>query len=121
LEGAFAALDARGRQLLDRLWSGLRELPGVSVYGPPPGAPRTPTVSFAVRGVLSDDVARALAERAVFVSNGDFYATTAVARLGHASDGVVRAGCACYTTLDEVERLLAGVGALAKRAGSPRP
>jgi len=66
-----------------------------------------------VRGLASEAVARALAERAVFVSNGDFYATTAVARLGHAVDGVVRAGCACYTTLDEVERLLDGVEALA--------
>ena len=32
----------------------------------------------------SEDVAQALAERAVFVSNGDFYATTVVRRLGHA-------------------------------------
>jgi cysteine desulfurase family protein (TIGR01976 family) len=121
LAAAFTALHSRGQQLVERLWSGLRALDGVSVYGPPPGEPRTPTVSFTLRGVPSDDVARALAERAVFVSNGDFYATTAVARLGHASDGVVRAGCACYTTLDEVERLLDGVRALRSRAGSPRP
>jgi cysteine desulfurase family protein (TIGR01976 family) len=121
MEGAFKALHARGQQLVERLWSGLRALEGVAVYGPSPSEPRTPTVSFALRGVPSDDVARALAGKAVFVSNGDFYATTAVARLGHAADGVVRAGCACYTTLDEVERLLDGVGALVRRAGSPRP
>ena len=121
LGSAFTALHARGQQLVERLWSGLRALDGVSVYGPPPSEPRTPTVSFTVRGVSSEDVARALAEKAVFVSNGDFYATTAVARLGHAADGVVRAGCACYTTLDEVERLLDSVAALVRRAGSPRP
>jgi selenocysteine lyase/cysteine desulfurase len=46
------------------------------------------------------------------VSNGDFYATTIVERLGLAGDGLVRAGCACYTTEDEVERLIAGVRAL---------
>ena len=85
----------------------------MSVYGPPPSEPRTPTVSFTVSGLASEAVARALAERAVFASNGDFYATTVVARLGHAVDGVVRAGCACYTTLDEVERLLEGVRVLA--------
>ena len=50
----------------------------------------------------------------VFVSNGDFYATTVVRRLGHAEDGVVRAGCACYTTLDEVNRLVEGVAELAR-------
>jgi selenocysteine lyase/cysteine desulfurase len=45
----------------------------------------------------------------VFVSNGDFYATTVVERLGLTAEGLVRAGCACYTTADEVDRLLAGV------------
>jgi len=28
-------------------------------------------------------------------------------------DGLVRAGCACYTTMDEVDRLLDGVRAIA--------
>lgn len=115
LEAAFATLHARGEQLLARLWSGLREIPGVTVYGPPPREPRTPTIAFTMRGMPSEHVSRALADRAVFVSSGDFYATTAVARLGRAEDGLVRAGCACYTTPDEVERLIDGVGELARR------
>ena len=114
LEAVFAALHARGQVLVERLWSGLRGIPGVTLYGPPPTEPRTPTVSFTVRGVPSEYVARALAERAVFVSHGDFYALTAVARLGQAKDGVVRAGCVCYTTADEVDRLLDGIRALAR-------
>jgi selenocysteine lyase/cysteine desulfurase len=44
----------------------------------------------------------------VFVSSGDFYATTVVERLG-LKDGLVRAGCACYTTEEEVDRLVEGV------------
>jgi cysteine desulfurase family protein (TIGR01976 family) len=115
LEAAFAMLHARGQELLERLWSGLREIPSVTLYGPSPSEPRTPTVAFTVRGTPSEDVARALAERAVFVSNGDFYATTVVARLGHTADGVVRAGCACYTTAEEVDRLVDGVRQLARR------
>jgi selenocysteine lyase/cysteine desulfurase len=54
-------------------------------------------------------VAAALAKQGVFASNGDFYATTVIERIGHAADGVVRAGCACYTTEAEVDRLIAGV------------
>ena len=53
----------------------------------------------------------------MFVSNGDFYATTVVERLGLARDGLVRAGCACYTTADEVDRLVEGVGARRLSAG----
>jgi selenocysteine lyase/cysteine desulfurase len=51
----------------------------------------------------------------VFVSHGDFYATTVVERMGQGRDGLVRAGCACYTTAEEVDRLLAGVRELAGR------
>jgi selenocysteine lyase/cysteine desulfurase len=69
-------------------------------------------VSFTIDGRSSDEVAVALAGEGVFVSNGDFYATTVVERLGLTGRGLVRAGCACYTTTDEVDRLIAGVAAL---------
>jgi selenocysteine lyase/cysteine desulfurase len=36
-----------------------------------------------------------------------------VTRLGHARDGVVRAGCAAYTTEEEVDRLVEGVREIA--------
>jgi cysteine desulfurase family protein (TIGR01976 family) len=109
-----AEMHERGRALLARLWVGLARLDGVRVYGPGPEAPRTPTVSFAVHGVPSQAVAEALVERGVFVSSGDFYATTVVRRLGHADDGLVRAGCALYTTEEEIDRLVAGVAAVAR-------
>jgi selenocysteine lyase/cysteine desulfurase len=85
------------------------------MYGPTPDKPRTPTVAFTVKGKPSMQVATELVEHAVFASNGDFYATTVVDRLGQAKDGMVRAGCACYTSSDEVERLIEGVRAIAAR------
>jgi cysteine desulfurase family protein (TIGR01976 family) len=106
-------LHARGESLLARLWEGLRTIRSVTVYGPPPGSPRTPTVSFVVAGAPSQKVAHALTARGVFVSHGDFYATTVAERLGHGADGLVRAGCSVYTTLEEVDRLLDGVRQLA--------
>jgi cysteine desulfurase family protein (TIGR01976 family) len=115
LAAAFAELHTRGQELVDRMWNGLAAIPGVTLYGPPPGAPRTPTIAFTVRGTTTEAVARALADDAVFVSNGDFYATTVMERLGRGADGVVRAGCACYTTASEVDRLLDGVRRLAAR------
>ena len=116
LETALAELHRRGRGLFERLWAGLGEIPGVTRYGPPPDSPRTPTVSFVVAGRSADEVARGLAQRAVFVSSGDFYALTVARRLGHEFDGLVRAGCACYTTQSEIDRLLEGVRA-ASRSG----
>jgi len=110
---AFAALHERGQGLARRLWEGLGGIAGVELYGPPPGRPRTPTVGFTVAGRTTDEVATGLAGEGVFVSNGDFYASTVVERLGLAPHGLVRAGCACYTTSDEVDRLVAGVRRLA--------
>ena len=116
LARTFAALHARGTALVARLWAGLSVIPGVTPYGPPAGAARTPTVSFSVRGCTADEVAVALAERALFVSSGDFYATTLVERLGlTAQGGAVRAGCACYTSEEEIDRLLAEVREVAGR------
>ncbi len=113
LASAHAALHQRASALFTRLWEGLGALPGVTRHGPPPGRPRTPTIAFTVAGRTSREVAQALAGQGVFVSHGDFYASTIVAQLGHAVDGLVRAGCACYTTAEEVERLIAGVATLA--------
>lgn len=109
----FEELHRRGQTLVTRLYEGLAAIPGVTVYGPPPDAPRTPTIAFVVRDRTSNEVARELASRGLFLSNGDFYATTVVRRLGHAEDGLVRAGCACYTSGQEVERLVAAVAEIA--------
>ena len=57
-------------------------------------------------------VARHLAARGVFLSHGDFYAKTVVDRLGLQPEGLVRAGCACYTTQEEVDRLIEGVASI---------
>ncbi|MFN7944578.1 MAG: cysteine desulfurase-like protein [Blastocatellia bacterium] len=109
LDTVFNELHARGSELLKRMWEGLAAIDGVRLYGPPPEAPRTPTVSFTIKGRNSTEVARALLSRGVFASNGDFYALTVAQRMGVADEGFLRAGCACYTTAEEVDRLLAGV------------
>lgn len=109
LAAAYAGLHERSADLTRKLWSGLAATDGVRLYGPSPDLPRTPTVSFTVDGVASTEVARRLAARGLFLSHGDFYAATIVERLGLGEEGLVRAGCACYTTADEVERLIDGV------------
>ena len=114
LERAFAAIHQRKRALFARLWEGLGAIDGVTRYGPAAQAARTPTAAFTVRSIDSEQVARALAERGVFLSHGDFYAATIVAKLGFAEAGVVRAGCAIYTTPDEIDRLLDGIASLTR-------
>jgi cysteine desulfurase family protein (TIGR01976 family) len=112
LISAFSALHERGAELTRKLWTGLATIEGVTLYGPQPNSPRTPTVAFTVRGAPSSQVAAQLAERGLFVSHGNFYAATVVERLGLGDEGLVRAGCACYTTAQEIDRLIGGVRAI---------
>jgi cysteine desulfurase family protein (TIGR01976 family) len=109
LAATMTALHIRGEGLFSRLWEGLSAIEGTHCFGPPPGRPRTPTVSFAVDGIPSVELAKSLAREGIFVSNGNFYATTVVERLGYAREGLMRAGCACYTTEEEVDRLIDAV------------
>jgi cysteine desulfurase family protein (TIGR01976 family) len=109
LSAAYAALHARAAHQFRRLWEALGTRPALTRYGPAPGVPRTPTVSFTIRNVPSTDAARRLAELGLFLSHGDFYAHTVVERLGLHPEGLIRAGCACYTSDDEIERLIQAV------------
>ena len=114
--GVSRSWTAAGWRLVQRLLDGLgRHSPACGSSDRPPrprGHPRSRS-PWATRH--PDAVADALAEEAVFVSTGDFYATSVVRRYGLASrGGLVRAGCAAYTTADEVDRLLAGVARLAR-------
>lgn len=113
LGSALAGLEERGERLFRILWEGLGEVDGVRRFGPPPGEPRTPTVSFSVEGVGPRSVSSQLADRGVFVSHGDFYAPGVLRGLGMEERGLVRAGCACYTTEREVRRLVDGVASIA--------
>ncbi|MDH3427232.1 MAG: aminotransferase class V-fold PLP-dependent enzyme, partial [Gemmatimonadota bacterium] len=117
LDRTFEVLHERGSALGERLWDGLDRIPGVHLYGPSPDRPRTPTVAFSADRIASAELAgRLAAEHGVFVSHGHFYAPDTLEDLSVTdSTGLVRAGCACYTTNDEVDRLVAGVRDIVRR------
>lgn len=115
LDLAFERLEQRGAEVARRMGDGLAAVDGVRVFGPPAEGARTTTFSFTVRGRTSDEVTRLLAEeRGVFTSHGDFYATTVIEDLDVGADGLVRAGAACFTTDQEIDRLVEGVAALVR-------
>jgi cysteine desulfurase family protein (TIGR01976 family) len=109
LRRVFQETHRRNIALFNRLWNALSSLPRVTLYGPPPDSPRTPTLAFTIEGCTSTDAARRLAEKGLFLSHGDFYAYTVVQRLGLAPEGLIRAGCAIYTTEEEIDRLIEAV------------
>jgi len=110
LDRLFEELVPREDALLARLWEGLSDLPAVRLYGPPPNDLRAPTVSFSVGDLPARTVSARLADDVgVFLSHGDFYAATVLDRFGKREQGFVRAGVSVYNTIEEVDRVLAGM------------
>jgi selenocysteine lyase/cysteine desulfurase len=60
------------------------------------------------------ELAARLARQGIFASHGNFYAQTVVQRLGHEHDGLLRLGCACYTSEEEVGRVIDAVRRIAR-------
>ncbi|ADV67134.1 cysteine desulfurase-like protein [Deinococcus maricopensis] len=109
----YAAADAHERALTDRVLSGLRDLPHVTLYGPQTTEGRVATFAMRVQGLTPHETALKLAQRGVSVAAGHFYAVLPMTRLGLMPDGVVRASLAHYNTHDDITRLLDGLAALA--------
>ncbi len=109
LASAFPGMHANEVELTRALWNGLALIDGIRLYGPGLDRDRTSLVSLTVGDHPSEIVSKALVEKGIFASHGDFYATTVVERLGVEKQGLLRVGCSVYTTRDEIERLLEGV------------
>jgi cysteine desulfurase family protein (TIGR01976 family) len=106
-------MDALGKaegDVFAPLLEGLLALPGVTVHGPRDLEDRTPTVCFSVGDLTADEVATALAHEQVAVWGGSYYAVEVMDALGLTErGGAIRAGVSCYTTAEDVDRLLAAV------------
>ena len=105
------AITAHERALGERFLALLPD--AVTLHGLPTMAGRVPTFCFSVPGQTARSVAEHLATRDVAVWWGNYYALETMRRLGlDEVDGAVRAGIVHYNTVEEVDRLLAGVGEL---------
>jgi cysteine desulfurase family protein (TIGR01976 family) len=109
------AAEAYEQPLAKRLREQLGGIRGLTLYGPPEGAPRTSTVSFTLDGYTAEQACRALGERALFAWDGHFYAIRLVEALGLMErGGLIRVGLAPYNTAGELERLVEAVADLAR-------
>lgn len=101
------AVEEHERELVAAALAGLSEVPGVRVIGPASMDDRGSPVSFVVDGVHAHDVGQVLDDDGVAVRVGHHCAWPLHRRFGIAA--TARASFAVYNTLDEVDRLVAGV------------
>ncbi len=101
------AVEAHERELVAAALEGLSGIDGVRVIGPTSMEDRGSPVSFVVDGVHAHDVGQVLDNDGVAVRVGHHCALPLHRRFGLAA--TARASFAVYNTVDEVDRLVAGV------------
>lgn len=106
-ELGMAAVEEHEAELVAAALEGLATVPGVRIVGPTDMVDRGSPVSFVVEGVHAHDVGQVLDDEGVAVRVGHHCAWPLHRRFGVAA--TARASFAVYNTLDEVDRLVAGV------------
>ncbi|RAV15754.1 cysteine desulfurase [Mycolicibacterium sp. GF69] len=106
-EVGMAAVQAHEADLVAATLDGLATIDGVRIIGPTSLENRGSPVSFVVDGVHAHDVGQVLDDEGVAVRVGHHCAWPLHRRFGIAA--TARASFALYNTLDEVDRLVAGV------------
>ncbi|MEO9819618.1 MAG: cysteine desulfurase-like protein [Paracoccaceae bacterium] len=99
--------------LTNLLIDGLKQIPGVSIFGitnPNRITHRVPTVSIRHAAVSPSNIAQTLAKAGIFVWHGHNYAYEPARSLGLPLDeGVVRIGLSHYNTKEEVETIISNI------------
>ncbi len=117
MERGVDAIRAHEMALAERLIDGLREIPGVTVYGPCDAARQTATVSFNIAGMEPSEVGMRLDEEHEILCRVGLHCAPAAHRtLGTFPAGTVRFGMGVFNTADEVDAALAAVSNLAREA-----
>ncbi|MGE3875802.1 MAG: cysteine desulfurase-like protein [Parvibaculaceae bacterium] len=100
-------------RLCNRLIAGLSPFKGLKIRGIASANAahrRVPTVSFTIEGTRPEVLAKAFAEKNIFVWSGHNYAVEPVARMGLMEQGgVLRVGLAHYNTEAEVDAFISAL------------
>ncbi len=108
LNDAMQKINSYEHKLALMLYSGLKKIKGVNIFGPTFDEPlRAPTVSFTIDGITASDACRKLGEKGLCLWDGHFYAIRAVELLGLLDKGgLIRAGISIYNNEEEIRRLI---------------
>lgn len=115
--GGPAAVGAREHVLARRLWEGVHDVPGVTVYGGWSVAPERcgGIVALNVDGLDSAEVADALSSGWGIACRAGAHCAPLMHRaLGTERQGIVRLSCGWFNTEDEIDTTVAAVRAIAE-------
>ena len=105
------------RSVTERALEAAQAIPGLTVYGPAAGVPRSPLLAFNVAGMDPMRVANGLNELGVESRAGCHCATLAHRDLGLTPPASCRLSFTLYTSIDDIERAMDALRRVAAGAG----
>jgi cysteine desulfurase family protein len=110
MERCIKAIRAHEMELTEALNDGLRDIPGVAVYGPIEATERTAVVSFTVAGRQVSEIGLRLEEEVEVLCRVGLHCAPAAHRtIGTFPEGTVRLAPGVFTTREDVATVLRGV------------
>jgi cysteine desulfurase/selenocysteine lyase len=106
IESTMNAVARHTAAVTERALQAAQDIPGLTVYGPAPGAPRSPLLAFNVAGMDPVRVADGLNELGVESRAGCHCATLAHRDLGLTPPASCRLSFTLYTSVEDVERAM---------------
>jgi cysteine desulfurase/selenocysteine lyase len=106
------------RAVTERAMHAAYDIAGLTVYGPPPGKPRSPLVAFNLRGVDPLQLAERLNEVGVESRAGCHCATLAHHDLGLTPPASCPLSFALYTSTNDVDRAMDALRRATKRCAA---
>lgn len=101
--------------LIGNLIEGLREIPGISFYGPENLTDRMATLSFNIKGLSPSEVASRLEnESGILCRPGLHCAPSAHKTIGTFPEGTIRFSLGCFNTLEEVRHAIEAIDHMAR-------
>jgi cysteine desulfurase family protein (TIGR01976 family) len=119
IESAYSAIHEHERVLLEGMASGLKQIPGLKIYGitdPARFDQRCATFAVRIDGFTPLELATQLGERGFFTWDGNYYAISVTEHFDvEKSGGFLRIGLVHYNTVNEVDSFLSTLREIARR------
>ena len=116
IKAAYSTIHEHERGLLEKMMSGLKAIPGLTIYGitdPARFNERCTTFAIRIEGHTPLELATKLGDLGFFTWDGNYYALNLTEHLDvEKSGGFLRIGLVHYNTAAEVDRLLASLRAI---------
>src|SRR5947208_3212958 len=119
IESAYTVIHQHERALLERMATGLKQIPGLKIYGITDPAffdQRCATFAVRIDGFTPLELATQLGERGFFTWDGNYYAISVTEHFDvERSGGFLRIGLVHYNTVNEVDSFLSTLREIASR------